>query len=423
MARMSPLSLLSFASAAVAVNPPLVLVPGLTGSALEVREKEAHMPHIFCKGDTQGGWMKVWVEPRQVLPKEIDCLTARLTLTYDAANDSYSNLPGVELRALGFGNGTADGKSSKDILYKYEFGPMIDHLSAVLGYELGRDLFIAPYDWRLAGDAHAHASNGVGGFYSQLKELLETSVSSSGLKAVVLSHSLGCPTTLYFFHKYVSEAWREEHIADWLALSGPWMGGATQVSAYLGGWTLGMPSWLVPHDYVKKVQVNASSGVWLTPHPKAFGDKIVASTPSRNYTAEDIPELISRVGLQAGGQQTVSLFQKLRDPFTEIQRPPVKVRMHNWYSYGKPTAETYIYGSDITEGFNEAPKQTILGEGDGIVNLVSLKQVEQAWPTGPESNVQTEVFPNCSHFGMLSDERVLAALTDLLKPERAEVIV
>ena len=64
---------------------------------------------------------------------------------------------------------------------------------------------------------------------------------------------------LAFFNSYVSEDWRAQHIHGWVALSGPWMGGATQIAAYLGGWTLGLPSWLLPHDYVQRVQVNASS--------------------------------------------------------------------------------------------------------------------------------------------------------------------
>ena len=71
----------------------------------------------------------------------------------------------------------------------------------------------------------------------------------------------GCPTILYFFHKYVSEDWKANNIHEWVALSAPWMGGANLVESYLGGWTLGFPSWLIPHDYVRRVQVNASSNL------------------------------------------------------------------------------------------------------------------------------------------------------------------
>ena len=33
------------------------------------------------------------------------------------------------------------------------------------------------------------------------------------------------------------------------------------MESYLGGWTLGLPSWLISHDYVRPVQVNASSAL------------------------------------------------------------------------------------------------------------------------------------------------------------------
>ena len=106
-------------------NRPLILVPGLTGSALEVKERDSPMPHFWCKR-TSNEWMQIWVSAVlrlqlpttirmqqfscffavfgsvwcpvmlslqvQALPWEIDCLMARMTLTYDAATDVYSFL-------------------------------------------------------------------------------------------------------------------------------------------------------------------------------------------------------------------------------------------------------------------------------------------------------------------------------------------
>ncbi len=46
-----------------AVNHPLILVPGLTGSGLEIKEHDAVMPHSICRTHTKGEWMKVWVSP------------------------------------------------------------------------------------------------------------------------------------------------------------------------------------------------------------------------------------------------------------------------------------------------------------------------------------------------------------------------
>ncbi|CAE7679204.1 LCAT1 [Symbiodinium sp. CCMP2456] len=403
-------------------NRPLILVPGLTGSALEVQERDAPMPHFWCKRNTSNEWMQIWVSPVQALPWEIDCLMARMTLTYDAATDVYSNLAGVEVRALGWGNGTATGKSHKDMLYNYQFGTMLHHLQQQLGYELGTDVFIAPYDWRLAGDAHSKPANGVGGYYQQLQGLIEKTVQASGERAVVLSHSLGCPTMLAFFNSYVSEDWRAQHIHGWVALSGPWMGGATQIAAYLGGWTLGLPSWLVPHDYVQRVQVNASSGVWMSPHPDAFGTAVLVETPSRNYTAADVPDMLRKIGVKAGGNQTASLFAKLQKPFAKLQHAPKNVPLQNWYSTGIRTAESLVFDSDIVEGFDKVATKTRYGDGDGLVNLLSLVQVEKVWPQSPL--VSTRRFPNCSHFGILSDARVLKDLVSYLaRNTSAEIFV
>lgn len=199
---------------------------------MEVRLHDAPVPHWECTRDTYSSWKKVWVDPALLLvPRWKNCLVSYLTLTYNASSDTYSNLPGLEMRTRGF------GKDEKvDMLYRLEFGTLLGHLEGELGYEAGRDLFLAPYDWRLAGDAHAkrRSSDGVGGFYAELQEMIEQGVSTSGRKAVVVSHSLGCPTMLHFLHTFVSEEWRAEHIQEWVALAGPWLGSAMQAKACLG---------------------------------------------------------------------------------------------------------------------------------------------------------------------------------------------
>ena len=50
------------------------------------------------------------------------------------------------------------------------------HQDAWPRYALGENVFVAPYDWRLAGDSHAKPTNGVGGFYEELKKLIEDAV-------------------------------------------------------------------------------------------------------------------------------------------------------------------------------------------------------------------------------------------------------
>merc|ERR1712137_505015 len=187
------------------------------------------------------------------------------------------------------------------------------------------------------------------------------------------------------------------YIQGWIALSGPWLGGTMQLNAYLRGYNEGES--FIPHDYVRPVQVNASSGVWLTPSPMAFGDTPIVSTPSKNYSARDVTHLISLIGNRAGGEQAIAL-----------QKKPVNVSMHNWYSTGVKTSERYEYKNEISHGFDEAPTNIFYGDGDGMVNHASAKAVETHWPEVASAPVVTQVFPGATHFGMLPDERVLNAL-------------
>jgi len=398
----------------------VVLVPGLTGSGLEAQLSDAPMPHSWCKTSTGGSWMRVWVALSQLLPREKDCLIARLQLTYNATDGTYANRPGVRVRAVDFG-----GVGGIDVLdpvvpLTAEFKAMIAHLQTAHGYEVGKTLFGAPYDWRLAGDGHARLAAGVGGYYVQLQRLIERAVQETGQKVVIVSHSLGCPTMLYFFNRFVSEEWGIAHIHSWVALAGPWMGSIEQVTSYLGGNTLGVG--FVPHDYVRAIQVNATSGVWLSPHPKAFGNATIVTTPSRSYTSADVPELVSTIGDGAGGSQTSALFAKAPAELLGVQRLPRGFPVHNWFSSGRRTVERLDYSSDVGPGFDAAPAATHYGDGDGTVNLLSLKQ-PMTWEQGPSMSLELMEFPGASHFEMLTDERVLEALSQHLEGSSSRALV
>lgn len=393
--------------------PPVVLVPGVTGSSVEARLTNVSMPHSFCTSSTDGHWEITWMRVLELLPFFKDCFETKMYLIYDNQTDTYTNTPGVELRVLDFGGVSGIDILDPDVPDTSQFQQIISSLSQRLGYVVGQNLHGAPFDWRLGGDAHSRPANNVGGFYVQLKALVEETVQRNGQKAVLVSHSLGCPTLLYFFHHFVTEEWRQTHIHGWVAMNGPWLGSVIQANSYLSGWTFGIPPWLLPHDYAKRLQVMAPSGVWLSPQPAGFGDAVIISTPSRNYTSADLPDIIRTIGEEAGGQQTLALFQKKWSELSEIQRPPSFVPMQNWYSFGVDTPERFVYDQDIAEGFNNAPRDIVMGDGDGVVNRVVLQQVER-WPLDPSSPIVTRTFSNTSHYHMFFSKQVQDALVEYL---------
>lgn len=65
------------------------------------------------------------------------------------------------------------------------------------------------------------------GFYANLTALVEGAVAASGgTKAMLLAHSMGNLVSLAFLRMH-TPAWRAQHIAALVALSGPWGGSVT----------------------------------------------------------------------------------------------------------------------------------------------------------------------------------------------------
>ena len=75
-------------------------------------------------------------------------------LDYDPATDSYANASGVEVRAPGFGETGSVENLANDFLQTFTdmvnaFEDMVDYFED-RGYEVGKTIRAAPYDWRLA---------------------------------------------------------------------------------------------------------------------------------------------------------------------------------------------------------------------------------------------------------------------------------
>ena len=71
------------------------------------------------------------------------------------------------------------------------------------------------------------------GFYANLTALVEGAVAAGGgTKALLLAHSMGNLVSLAFLRMH-TPAWRAQHIAALVALSGPWGGSVTAMKGAL----------------------------------------------------------------------------------------------------------------------------------------------------------------------------------------------
>ena len=77
-------------------------------------------------------------------------ISASIRLQYDSSTNTYTNSTGVEVRVPGFGNtDTVEFLDNDHSAYSAYFHTFVQHYVA-RGYERGKTIRAAPYDWRLA---------------------------------------------------------------------------------------------------------------------------------------------------------------------------------------------------------------------------------------------------------------------------------
>ena len=104
---------------------PLVLVPGLTCSELEVRLTDAYRPTLPHCGAMKGkGWFGLWANTSD-LPAHhyVPCFMEQMSLVYDPAAGDYRNLPGVETRVRNFGSSRGFQRNPEHTCGSYKLWP------------------------------------------------------------------------------------------------------------------------------------------------------------------------------------------------------------------------------------------------------------------------------------------------------------
>lgn len=373
-----------------AVPPPLVFVPGLGMSALQVS----------VEGDDVAGitfdFLVPAMNPVDILPgsapsalaysiasglppSSADEVSGWLSLDIDAEGVAR-NKPGVNVQPVSVG-----------VDFELEcprYLPMVDELGAS-GWHADVNTYCAPFDYRF--------TPGNNSFVPDFMNLLERVVDlSSGAKAAVACHSQGCLMT-YHALRTIDPEWIDKHVAFLFGFAGQFSGCSDCLRwAFQPGW-----SWDSNDQDASPVDPTWVGEMGLGLQESIYGAEVLYIRDGQEYRAADSAQLLVDVGAtsMARSQDLYSLGEQQWFLQGSDLRQPLSMPTRFVFGSGIPT--TYGY---VLDGVDAIELHT---DGDGGDSRW-MNEAPLRWTADPDCDVLE--IPGVGHMDVVTNEVALAAL-------------
>lgn len=200
---------------------PVVMIPGFTGSRLEMWQGTECMQNNF-REHVWGGtaMLKHMTRP--------ECWFRHMKLDQATGGDPIDLATGNRIRVR-----PAEGFAAADYFFEgyYVWGPMIQNL-ADIGYD-AKSMVLQGYDWRL----RTYLNEKRDMWYTRLKHRIESLVAVNGQPAVVATHSFGSVLFVQFLQwmEKTDPHWTRRNIHAQFNIAGPLLGLPKAATAYLSG--------------------------------------------------------------------------------------------------------------------------------------------------------------------------------------------
>lgn len=342
----------SFIAISHSVLKPVIFLPGTLGSILEGSINR--YDHWYCpvlKDKT------IYINSVYLTPPLYNCLIEGLRLTYDENTNYYKNIDGVTLNPKDWGGiqGFQFGKIFPDLNGITYYGEFINYLKEN-GYTVGKNIFGAPYDWRLG-------PNMPSSFWTQLSALVEKAYNTnSNTKVVLVGHSLGGFMVQRYLTQHTTAEWRSTYI-DFAILSAPSFGGSGLAVTALFTGSLPRLAKILSNATIPAVRSLGALHAQL-PNHEIFGDQIISYDKNGNpLKASDLPNKLLELGYVEP-----KIFALGKDePVHAPEAPDV------------PTVVIYNSAIETVIGYNAKTEEQVFDRGDNVVLADGPEYACQNW--------------------------------------------
>jgi pimeloyl-ACP methyl ester carboxylesterase len=217
-------------------------------------------------------------------------------------------------------------------------------------------------------------------YFRRLTRLIEdASEKNENKKVILFGHSFGGMVALEFVRS-TPMAWRNRYIKHLiLAAPVPAEGVVVALQYFVSGSDLMyIPTVTQLALTLRPMWRSFESSIVNFPSTAVFGDRPLVVTARRNYSAYDVEDLLVAIGFGAG----VEPFRRRSVPkMNYFQAPMVPTTCINGVRKNN-TPEQLVYW----DGDFDAEPEIVYGDGDQIINLISMLAFDEKMRRQPEQN-------------------------------------
>ena len=343
---------------------PLILMPGLYGSNLYATYTD-FAQHWYCSNSMDDEI--VWVDATLAIPPIYNCLFEMLTCFFDEKSDTITSQPNIDIHTHDFGgvDGISKVMSLGSIKLIESFSGMVDYLTEK-GYEVRKNLFGAPFDWRL-GIAGLNKTS----FFDDYRKLIEECYQKNeNQRVVLLGYSLGSYVISHFLGNLMTEEWKEKYIEKIIFLA-PALAGSGETLPV--AWDRNFP--LVPfitNDIIENCIEHMPVVHTLFPNHVVFeNDKVIITPEKEVITPDKLPQFLVDQGKIQGDAEKM-LWKSVE--FSKLAPADPGVDIKVIYNSAIDTSFTL----NFENGYDDDPTVEMV-PGDGTVPAKGPEWIISHW--------------------------------------------
>lgn len=343
---------------------PVVFFPALFGSILYGNIENMQGGPWYCPKNLHNSWI---FQTDQYLVSPFDnCLAEYLTPTWNDTTQEPCDRPQTEIYTVDFGGFEGMRYLDRGFLGWHMVPSSIEVLLERFwnsGYTVSKDMFGAPYDWRMMPVVSDN-------YYNATKELIEKVFNETGKKVTLIGYSGGCWAIQVFLAKKVDQEWKDMYIHKAILC-------APSYSGTLFAPEIAFVSWYT--DTMRKFFMRTPTMYAHMPNLRIYGNKTILKAPDgREVNAQGIRQFMSDEGRLDEPMKATWKYCEDKVTSDVIEDPGVDVDFV--INTGLDTAVTLVFnGTWDSYGFE-------VEAGDAVINKDGLYWGCDHWKSGHTVN-------------------------------------